>query len=177
MDGVTTTSLVLLAYLAPLALVLLPYSGGRSPVAVFQRSRWAAFGALGLALLAGLAVLTSGPLRSPLLGLGGVGLVLRLDALSVILVGLVAFLGVLLVQFSRNYLDGDPRQAIFLRRLALTLASVLFFVTAGTWGSWCWVGWGPAWRCINCWCSTPERARPPWRPAKSSWRRGWATWP
>ncbi|SDU46041.1 proton-conducting transporter membrane subunit [Stappia sp. ES.058] len=87
--------------------------------------------ALGAAL-AGVAVLVgSGPLTSPLIGAGGIGLSVRLDALSVAMLALVATVGVVVIRFSATYLDGDARQGIFTGRLCLTLAAVMLLVTSG----------------------------------------------
>lgn len=130
MDGVTMTDWVLLAYLVPLAPVIAALIG-RTTQQVFHTGRAAVAGAFLLSLIAGAIVFTSGPQVTPLVGAGDVGVSLRLDALSVVMTWLVTFLGVLLIQFSRNYLDGDPRQTVFLRRLYMTIGAVLFLVLSG----------------------------------------------
>jgi hypothetical protein len=71
------------------------------------------------------------PLVSPLLGADGLGFSVRLDSLSVVMLALVTLLGAAVLQFSRNYLDGDRRQGVFLGDLALTLACVMALVLAG----------------------------------------------
>jgi len=128
-------ALALLALLAPLSLgavaLLARREPGRRPARVLAASRAATLGSLGLSLLAGLAVLGLGPLQSPVLGLGELGLGVRLDALSAVMFFMVAFVGALIVQFSRNYLDGDDRQGEFLGGLCLTIAAVLLLVLAG----------------------------------------------
>lgn len=43
----------------------------------------------------------------------------------------VSFIGMIVVFYSRNYLDGDPGQGRFVRRLAVTLAAVLVLVISG----------------------------------------------
>lgn len=55
----------------------------------------------------------------------------RFDALSVTLLVLVAFLGLVVTRYAVNYLDGDPRQARFTRALMATLAAVLLLAIAG----------------------------------------------
>jgi len=128
-------ALTLLALLAPLSLggvaLLARREPGRRPQRVLAASRAATLGSLALSMLAGLAVLAAGPLQSPVLGWGELGLGVRLDALSAVMFWMVAFVGVLIVQFSRNYLDGDDRQGAFLGGLCLTLAAVLLLVLAG----------------------------------------------
>lgn len=57
---------------------------------------------------------------------------LRFDLIAAIMAGLVCFLGLTVVRFSRTYLAGDPRQAAFLSWLSLTIASVLALVMAGS---------------------------------------------
>lgn len=58
-------------------------------------------------------------------------LALRLDAVSAVMVVLVAFLGAVVLRFSRRYLAGDPAQARFFSWMSLTLACVLTLVLAG----------------------------------------------
>ncbi len=133
MDGVVVGNLALLGYLAPLSLaaVALIASLTRSVDLTFHLGRAAGIGSFALLLGLGITVLTSGPMVSPLIGVSDAGIALRLDALSVMMSWLVTLLGTLLIQFSRNYLDGDPRQRIFFIRLYLTVSAVLLMVLAG----------------------------------------------
>jgi NAD(P)H-quinone oxidoreductase subunit 5 len=128
-------SLALLPFLALAALgavtVLARYEPGRMPRRVLLAGRLATLFTLLSAVGTGLAVLLQGPLVSPLLGVGGVGLSIRLDALSTIMFSLVSFIGAIVFQFSRNYLDGDSRHGAFLGGLTLTLAAVLLLVLSG----------------------------------------------
>ncbi|MFN3373413.1 MAG: proton-conducting transporter membrane subunit [Chloroflexus sp.] len=127
--------LALLGYLAPLSLAVVALwaalNRSRSVEPVFQVGQAVIIGAFGLMLTLGIVVLTTGPQVSPVIGIGEVGLSLRLDALSVMMSWLVTLLGALLIQFSRNYLDGDPRQKVFFIRLYLTISAVLLMVLAG----------------------------------------------
>jgi len=133
--GDVFTNMALVGYLAPLSLVLVafmvPLNLLRSVDQVFRLGRAAAVGSFLGSLVLGVIVFTSGAMVSPLLGIGEFGVSLRLDALSILMVWLVTFLGALLIQFSRNYLDGDPRQVVFLSRLYLTIAAVLLLVLSG----------------------------------------------
>lgn len=56
---------------------------------------------------------------------------LRLDAVSAVMIGLITFLGAVVLRFSRRYLAGDARQAGFFSWMSLTLGSVLLMVLAG----------------------------------------------
>jgi NAD(P)H-quinone oxidoreductase subunit 5 len=56
---------------------------------------------------------------------------LRLDAVSAMMGLLVAFLGAVVLGFSRNYLAGEPGQSRFFSWMSLTLASVLTLVLSG----------------------------------------------
>lgn len=56
---------------------------------------------------------------------------LRWDMVSSVMLGLVAFLGTVILRFSRNYLGGDPKQACFFSWMCLTLAAVFVLVMAG----------------------------------------------
>ncbi|MFV9506015.1 MAG: proton-conducting transporter membrane subunit [Oscillochloridaceae bacterium umkhey_bin13] len=135
MDGVLASTLALVGYLAPLALasvaLMVSLNLVRSVEVIFQLGRAVGIAAFILALAISGRVFSAGPMVSPVLGIGDIGLSLRLDALSVVMTLLVTFLGTLLIQFSRNYLDGEPRQAIFFSRLYLTIGAVLLMISAG----------------------------------------------
>lgn len=128
-------NLALVAYLAPLSLVvlgLLATLANHQPVdRIFRMGRTAAGASFLFFLIAGGVIFAGGPQVSPLIGIGDVGISLRLDALSIVMTWLVTFLGALLIQFSRQYLDGDPRQSIFFSRLYMTIGAVLLLVLSG----------------------------------------------
>ncbi|MFP4361345.1 MAG: NADH-quinone oxidoreductase subunit L [Alphaproteobacteria bacterium] len=127
--------LALLPLLAPLLLLAAFAAGqrapGRRPAGVLRATRAATLAALAVALATGVAVATLGAATSPLIGVAGVGLSLRLDAFSAVMFVLVAFVGAIVVQFSRNYMDGDDRQGAFMGGLCLTLAAVTLLVLSG----------------------------------------------
>jgi NAD(P)H-quinone oxidoreductase subunit 5 len=56
---------------------------------------------------------------------------LRLDAISLPILLLITFVGLIVTRFSRNYLDGDPRQPVFFTRLMLTLVPTAVLTLAG----------------------------------------------
>lgn len=130
------TSALWFAAFGPLALAyagfIRPAGGSRSSCsAIVRRVSWAAVFACFVALATGLAVLINGPLRTGTIGIAGVGFGLYLDALSALMYALVSFIGTIVVLYSRNYLDGDPGQGRFVRRLAVTLAAVLLLIVSG----------------------------------------------
>ena len=101
---------------------------GRGALVVIQGLVVAALvGALGAAAL----LVVSGPTTSPLIGLGGIGLSVRLDAVSAMMLLLVSFVGWVVVRFAGTYLDGEARQGRFMAWLCATLASVMLLVAAG----------------------------------------------
>lgn len=118
-----------------MALLLASLVSRIEPGARPRRVLWAtrAAGALSvfLAISAALAVGVGGGTQSPLLGAFGIGLSVRLDALSVVMFALVASVGWVVLEFSRNYLDGDARHGAFLGGLSATLAAVLLLVLSG----------------------------------------------
>ncbi|ABY34995.1 MAG TPA: NADH-quinone oxidoreductase subunit L [Chloroflexus aurantiacus] len=160
---VLVSNLALLGYLPPLLLMavallaainLLP-----STHLTFQIGRLIGIGSFLILLGIGIVVFTSGPIVSPTIGVGEIGFVARFDALSVVMSWLVILLGTLLIQFSRNYLDGDPRQKVFFLRLYLTIGTVLLMVSSGN-----------LWQLVLAWIGTslalhellvfyPERSR------------------
>lgn len=128
-------SIHLLPLLSPIALLLAAIAGfrnpGRRPGSVPRLAEAAALAAFVVALLsAGLLAMT-GAGTSPLLGAWGVGLSVRLDAVSVTMLTLVSFVGWIVVRYTATYLDGEDRQGAFTGWLCATLASVLLLVQAG----------------------------------------------
>lgn len=59
------------------------------------------------------------------------GITVYLDALSISMLLLVAFIGAVVINYSRHYLDGEPQQGRFIKWLALTVGSVLLLVISG----------------------------------------------
>jgi NAD(P)H-quinone oxidoreductase subunit 5 len=126
--------------------ILLPLLAAAAPAvlvaaAILGRSstprRFAALGvrastvALLLALAVVLGAITTGGATSATLGPAGIGLSVHIDALSSIMLALVAFIGVIVVRYSRNYLDGDAGHRRFTRLLLLALAAVLTLILSG----------------------------------------------
>ena len=129
------TYLPLIALVPPAALALCAllavFAQGARPRALERASVAAA--ALGAVVAPAVAVWIAivGTRTTGLLGAEGLGFSLRLDALAVTLFAMVALLGLVIVRFSRTYLDGDSRQGVFLGRLCATIATVEVLVVAG----------------------------------------------
>lgn len=98
-----------------------------------QRRLVTAVGLIGIIIfsLSALLVYRTGTIQSPLLGIADLGFSLRLDALSILMSTMIAILGLIILKFSTNYLEGDERKGIFFRRLAITIASVELLVLSG----------------------------------------------
>jgi NAD(P)H-quinone oxidoreductase subunit 5 len=121
-----------LALAGPLSLVAAAFAAPPADARrLADRCFAAAIAALGLALALGLAVAVAGRVVTPTLGLAGLGLGVHLDALSAVLFILVAFIGAVVLRYSRNYMAGEAGHAAFLRGLSLTLAAVLVLIVAG----------------------------------------------
>lgn len=124
-----------LAATGPLALAAVAlYARSAGPDAVDRVNRAAKFAslfALAVAVLSALSVIMYGKLRTPLIGVDGIGASLYLDALSVVIFCLVAFIGVIVVAYSRNYMAGDPGQVRFTGTLCATLSAVLAIALSG----------------------------------------------
>ena len=101
---------------------------GRRPGDVVVWAERAALAAIGVAAFAALKLLTIGPGSAAVLA---PVLVARLDALSVTMLALVAFVGWVVLRFSATYLDGEDRQGRFTGWLCATLGAVLLLVQAG----------------------------------------------
>ena len=127
------TLLPLLAVAAPavFAVVAVMFSASSTPRRFADLAGLGSMVALGFALAAALVVILAGASSSPTLGAAGIGLSVHVDALSSIMLVLVAFIGVIVVRYSRNYLDGDPGHVRFTRWLLLALAAVLTLILSG----------------------------------------------
>lgn len=95
---------------------------------------WLAFGlAIAAAVfgtLGGARTLTVASVALPA-GLGDLSLTSYLNALTMMMLLLVSFVGVVVSRYSKNYLAGDPQQGRFHKWLALTLASILSLIVSG----------------------------------------------
>lgn len=115
---------VLLALCIPTVLAWAAISAAAD--APFRRVSAAAWMSAALAALTAIAAAwTSGP--GPGMALGRL---VRVDALTVIMLLLVCTLAVVIVRYSRSYLCGEPGQLRYARALAATLASVTTVVIA-----------------------------------------------
>ncbi|MCA1778377.1 MAG: oxidoreductase [Xanthomonadaceae bacterium] len=130
-----------LPLLAPVALLIAAGAAfarpGRRPGAVLALSEAAALLACLVALASLFVWIFEGPGTSALVGIDGIagigeiGFAVRIDALSVVMLALVAFVGWLVVRYARTNLDGDARQGNFTGWLCSALAMVLLLVQAG----------------------------------------------
>ena len=107
---------------------------GRKPTALIQLSLWTCVVNILLAGLAAASVIFEGPSESVLFSFEGLGAGFHFDALSMIMWGMIAVLGFVVMKFSFNYLDGDKRQGAFIGRLAAAIASVELLVLANNLG-------------------------------------------
>ena len=125
----------LLPFVAPLALQMSAALGflnpGRRPRFLPRFAEASALVAIVVvAVSAGLLILR-GAGGSRLIGLHGVGLSVRLDAVSIVMFLLVSFIGWVVVRYAASYLDGEARQGAFTGWLCMTLTSVLLLVLSG----------------------------------------------
>lgn len=125
----------LFAYILPLALFIAAVVAFAGPGLRPRRQLKLVEGASILALVGAVvllfAAITSGPMTSQLIGAAGLGLQIRIDALSATMALLVAFIGWVVIRYSATYMEGDARQGEFTGGLALVLGFVLMLVTSG----------------------------------------------
>ncbi|MBL7644815.1 MAG: oxidoreductase [Candidatus Hydrogenedentes bacterium] len=129
-------TIVFLSLSGPLLLaavaVLSRFEQGARPRYVLGASRFATLASFLLAIGSAVYVAVAGARSTEVFGVDPIAFSIRLDALSVTLYLLVAFVGAVAVQFSRNYLDGEKRQCEFLGHMCLTLCAVSLLVLSGS---------------------------------------------
>lgn len=128
----------LIALLSPIAFAVTAivswFQPGFRPKLIKSMGTVATIISIGIAAISSFLVMEYGLLETGLIGINDFGFSVRLDALSVIMLGMIALLGFIIVKFSNNYLDGDQRQGAFMGRLAATIASVQLLVLSGNLG-------------------------------------------
>lgn len=129
------TALPSLILFAPLVLLIPALMGlmrpGRRPGSLPRLAEGAALAALALAGAGLVQFLAAGPITASL-GAGPWLVALRLDALSATMALLVAFVGWVVLRYSKTYLDGEAREGAFHGLMTATLAAVLLLVQAGS---------------------------------------------
>ncbi|MDE0851142.1 proton-conducting transporter membrane subunit [Yoonia sp.] len=128
-------SIALLPFLAPFALIIASVLAFRGPAMrpgpLLRTIEWITLAALGTAVLSCLALMSEGAATSGLIGVFGMGISARLDAISAVMVLLVSFVGWVVVRYAATYMDGEPEQGPFTGWLCATLAAVMLLVIAG----------------------------------------------
>ncbi|WP_262386366.1 proton-conducting transporter membrane subunit [Roseobacter fucihabitans] len=122
-------------FLPPIALIIAAFVAFRGPDmrpgTLLRMIEVLALAALATAFLSCVALMAKGAGTSALVGLEGMGLSARLDAVSATMLLLVTFVGWIVVRYSANYMDGEAQQGPFTGWLCATLASVMVLVIAG----------------------------------------------
>lgn len=104
---------------------------GKRPGAGPALAEAAAFAAFLFAALSAVLLVLEGSGTSGLIGVFGVGLSVRLDAVSAVMLVLVSFIGWIVLRYSRTYMDGEAQQGAFTSKMSATLAAVLLLVMSG----------------------------------------------
>jgi NAD(P)H-quinone oxidoreductase subunit 5 len=84
-----------------------------------------------VAILSGILLYQNGTFQSEVLGWKGLGFAIRLDSLSLTMFTMITILGLVVLRYSINYLDGEPRKNIFFARMTVTIAAVELLVLSG----------------------------------------------
>ncbi|WP_099825244.1 proton-conducting transporter membrane subunit [Oceaniglobus indicus] len=126
---------MLLPLLAPLIMALTAgYAHrhpGLRPARLIALSHRAALAAFGVCVLTVAVLALDGAGTSPLIGVMGVGLSVRLDVVSATMLTVVGFIGWIVMRYGATYMDGEARQGRFIALMSATLAAVLLLVMAG----------------------------------------------
>jgi NAD(P)H-quinone oxidoreductase subunit 5 len=127
--------MVSLSFLAPFALLIVAIlawrTPGRRPKRVPHLAEYATLAALAFALFGLAQFAAMGPSTFTVLG-GPAALMLEAKPVSLTLTLLVAFIGWVVIRYSRTYLDGEAQEGRFHALMLATLAAVLVFVQSGS---------------------------------------------
>ena len=130
--------IALVAIVSPLVFIATAvvswFQPGMRPAFLKKMATASTLVSIAIALICGTFIIQFGMLETPFLGISKIGLSLRLDALSILMLSMIALLGFIVMRFSLNYLDGDARQGVFIGRMAATIASVQLLVLSGNLG-------------------------------------------
>lgn len=74
---------------------------------------------------------TKGNFQTSTLGINELGLSFKLDPLSLIMFSMISIIGLIVIKFSYNYLQGDQNHFKFIGQLSITIASVQILVLSG----------------------------------------------
>jgi NAD(P)H-quinone oxidoreductase subunit 5 len=128
----------LIALLSPFIFVAIAiaswFQPGFKPGQIISMSKAATVISLGIVAFLCFRVYEEPLIQSEGIGIADFGFSIRLDSVSMIMLGMISLLGFIIVKYSINYLDGDQRQGAFMGRLAATLASVQLLVISGNLG-------------------------------------------
>ena len=134
----TEQLLTIITLLSPVLFVLTAiaseFQSGIKPKLVIGMSTFSTIAGILIAGIGSYFVYQHGLAQSSLIGVFDVGFSVRLDQLSMLMFGMIALLGFIIVKFSINYMDGDQRHGSFMGRIALTIASVQMLVISGNLG-------------------------------------------
>ncbi|MFQ3213799.1 MAG: NAD(P)H-quinone oxidoreductase subunit 5 [Marivirga sp.] len=123
---------ILLPTLSYLAITIASYfKAAHRHKGIIKLTQITAYAGLLVALLAIINLAQNGMMNIELLVYNGLGMTIRLDALSISMFGMIAIISFIIIKYSINYLHGDPRQGVFFSRIAATIASVQLLVLAG----------------------------------------------
>ncbi|WP_226389175.1 proton-conducting transporter transmembrane domain-containing protein [Penaeicola halotolerans] len=130
--------LVFIGLSAPISFLLVAlyswFEPGIKPLKTIFFAQIASIISMLAALICAFGVYQYGYFTSETLGINELGLSIRFDALSVLMMNMIAILSFFIIKFSINYLDGDAKHGAFIGRLAATFATVFLLVTAGNLG-------------------------------------------
>jgi NAD(P)H-quinone oxidoreductase subunit 5 len=125
-----------LPLLAPLLLLFASaisfITPGLRPRFTLWAAQAAALGSMLVAFGSAVVLWRFGPGTSPAIGLDPVAFASRLDLVSLVMLGLVSFIGWVVLRYAGTFLDGEARQGAFTGWMTATLAAVLFFVQSAT---------------------------------------------
>lgn len=101
---------------------------GKISKEIISFTRYITYSGIVISIISGAWLFTNGTTLSPSLSFQELGISFRLDTLSLVMYTMIALIGLVVIRFSYNYLEGDENHYKFIGRLSITIAFVQILV-------------------------------------------------
>lgn len=104
---------------------------GKRPIKAILQGKIAMIASLGAAVYGSVYFWMNGFTELNLFSWQSIGITFRIDSVSMIMYSMIAILGLIVLRYSANYLNGEKRHSVFMARMSATIAAVQLLVISG----------------------------------------------